>query len=259
MLSIDEIKNTYPKHLQGFDRGLLREYLQYLILGIVFDHKYSRKLTFIGGTCLRIAYGSQRFSEDIDFDNADLTYREFEGLMDFLSFTLEKEGFIVEMIRKKKGAYHCYIKFPKLLYEQGLSPLPDEKILIQIDTTAQGLNYESEKFIIDRFEVFKQIKVVPKDVLLSQKLVTILERKRNKGRDFYDVMYLLQSTMPNEHVLTRWLNARDTREVILKVIEHSKTVDMGVMKNDVRPFLFRGEDVDRLDLFANFLKQKFEL
>ena len=40
------------------------------------------------------------------------------------------EGFDVEIRSVAKDAYRCYLKFPELLYEQGLSPLQDEKILI---------------------------------------------------------------------------------------------------------------------------------
>ncbi|MFW5702848.1 MAG: hypothetical protein ACOCXP_02680 [Candidatus Dojkabacteria bacterium] len=72
-------------------------------------------------------------------------------------------------------------------------------------------------------------------------------------------MYLLQSVAPDEDVLVQQLGVSNTKEAVSKVIDHSSTVDMELMKNDVRPFLFRSEDVSRLDLFIDLLKQKFEL
>lgn len=258
MLSIADIKNTYPANLHMFDKELLREYLQHIILDFVYEHKLSSKLIFIGGTCLRIVYGSQRFSEDIDFDNKGLTFSEFEELMNHVGDRLKKEGFEVAMKQLRKGAYHCYIKFPHVLYEQGLSPLLDEQILIQIDTMDQEVNYESEKYILDGFEVFKQISVVPKDILLSQKLITILKRQRSKGRDFYDVMYLLQSTSPNEAFLKDKLSVKNTREAINKVLDHVENINMSEMVRDVSPFLLKKEDAERLMKFSEYLKQKFE-
>src|SRR3989338_750520 len=50
-------------------RGILREYLQTLILSEIYNQKISSKLSFIGGTSLRLIRNLNRFSEDLDFDN----------------------------------------------------------------------------------------------------------------------------------------------------------------------------------------------
>jgi predicted nucleotidyltransferase component of viral defense system len=70
---------------------MLREYLQYKILATIFSHPLAQKLCFIGGTCLRIGYHSQRFSEDIDFDNRGLTPIEFETLTELVRKELINE------------------------------------------------------------------------------------------------------------------------------------------------------------------------
>lgn len=70
MLNLEEILQAYPESLRTFKRFLLREYLQYKILEIVFGaSKYANQLCFLGGTCLRIVHNTSRFSEDLDFDN----------------------------------------------------------------------------------------------------------------------------------------------------------------------------------------------
>ena len=56
------------------------------------------------------------------------------------------EGFEVEVRKVAKGAYRCYLKFPTLLYEQGLSPFQAEKILIQVDTTRPRLCSINQKY-----------------------------------------------------------------------------------------------------------------
>ena len=90
MLDIATIKQAYDKGLHLFDRSLLREYLQYQILAIIFDHPVGRKLSFLGGTCLRIVYNLPRFSEDIDFDNKNLSQEEFKTVGDYIKKELEK-------------------------------------------------------------------------------------------------------------------------------------------------------------------------
>ena len=44
-----------------------KELLHYGILDDMDQHGYLSRLTFQGGTCLRLCYGSERYSEDLDF------------------------------------------------------------------------------------------------------------------------------------------------------------------------------------------------
>ncbi len=154
MLDFQQIREQYPANLQKFERAILREYLQYKILQAVFDCNYASKLAFLGGTALRIVYRNNRFSEDIDLDNFGLSWTEFEEVIQKVKRFMALEGFEVEIRNVDKDAYRCYLKFPALLYEQGLSPFQEEKILIQLDTTAQGYPYKPEIILINKFDVF---------------------------------------------------------------------------------------------------------
>jgi predicted nucleotidyltransferase component of viral defense system len=77
MLSIEQIESFYPENLRIYKRNLLREYLQYVILEIIYRSDYGRYLIFMGGTAIHIIHGSQRFSEDLDFDNKGLKKEDF--------------------------------------------------------------------------------------------------------------------------------------------------------------------------------------
>jgi predicted nucleotidyltransferase component of viral defense system len=191
MLAFSEIIKLYPKNLQKFERFIFQEYLQYKILQIVFNSASANRLSFLGSTCLRIVHGNRRFSEDIDFDNFNLSIEDFDSISALISKELSKEGYETEIRTVHKGAYYCYIKFPELLYSEGLSVYKEEKILIQLDTEAQHFAFEPEKIILNKFDVFTQINTTPLDLLLAQKFYSIINRKRNKGRDFFDVVFLL--------------------------------------------------------------------
>ena len=104
MLEFQQIKEQYPENLQRFERSILREYLQYKILQAIFDSKHASRLSFLGGTALRIVYGNTRFSEDIDLDNLGLSWQEFEEVIQKVSRFLYLEGFVVEVNNVKKGA-----------------------------------------------------------------------------------------------------------------------------------------------------------
>lgn len=255
MLSLEEIKIQYPVELQGHERFMLREYLQYILLEIVFESEYAHQLSFLGGTCLRIVHGNQRFSEDLDFDHFNVSAKDFDKLSSHIKSTLHQQGFEVEMREIHKAAYHCYIKFPGILYNTGLSAFTAEKILIQLDSEAHGFSYTPDPFIINRFGVFTSIFTTPKDILLSQKFYAVLNRKRNKGRDFLDIVFLIGlGAKPNYDYLALKLNINDAHSLKAKVNKHCNTLDMEAMANDVAPFLFHKKDLKKVSMFPAFVQ-----
>lgn len=255
MLDLNQIEQQYPENLRPFKRNLLREYLQYKILEIIFNGTFFAKLSFLGGTALRIIYQNRRFSEDLDFDHFGLTEDEFVRFAKEIGKGLRKTGYEVEMRPVIKNAWHCYIKFPALLYENQLSGMIEEKILIQIDAESHGFEYQPERKILNKFDIFTHILTTPLDILLAQKFYALLNRKRAKGRDFYDIIFLLQNTRPNYDYLkikTGIANGESLKEQVLSYI---KTIDMKQIIKDVKPFLFNPQSSDKIELFEEYIRQ----
>jgi predicted nucleotidyltransferase component of viral defense system len=255
MLEFNEIKEQYPEPLQSYERAILREYLQCKILQGVFESNHANKFSFLGGTALRIFYDNQRFSEDIDLDNFGLNWDEFDAVVRDVERFLSLEGFEVELRQIRREAYHLFLRFPKLLYQHGLSPLRDEKILIQVDTAAQGYEYQPEIRILNKFDVFSEIRVTPLSLLLSQKIFTATTRKRPKGRDFYDITFLLARTKPDFNFLQEKMavsTVDQLRAVVLDIISDYNFEDLA---KDVAPFLINKKEMDRVKLFVKFWEQ----
>ena len=256
MLSLKEIKAFYPESLHPFERFILREYLQYKILEIIFESPFASKLAFLGGTCLRIIYANTRFSEDLDFDNFQLSEEDFKGISGIVKAELEKIGYEAEIRNVMKGAYHCYIKFPELLYQQGLSGHKEERILIQLDTEAHDFSYQPGKPILNKFDVFTQIFSTPEELLLAQKFYAIINRKRNKGRDFFDATFLLsRGIKPNYEYLNLKLGIQNSDELRTQILEKCAALDMSEIAKDVEPFLFEPKDMKKVLLFPELMKQ----
>ena len=256
MLMLPEIEKSYPENLKRFKRFILREYLQYKILQIIYDSEYASSLPFLGGTCLRIVHGNTRFSGDLDFDNFKLKKAEFEIISNLIKKQLEQEGYSVEMRTVYKGAYHCYFRFPKLLYQEGLSGHLEEKILLQLDTEPQHLDFIPEKYILNRFDIFTQIFITPLDILLAQKFYAILNRDRNKGRDFFDAVFILSRIdKPNYDYLKQKINISNAKDLKGKILKKCKTLNMEKMAKDVQPFLFDPKDVKKVISFPDYIKQ----
>lgn len=255
MLSIKEIEKLYPENLRKYKRFILREYLQHKILELIYESKYGSKLCFLGGTCLRIIHGNTRFSEDLDFDYLKLTERSFSSISKEIKKGLEREGYGVEFREVSRGAFHCYIKFPGLLFKEGLSGHKEEKILIQLYAEPQHYKFKPESFILNKFDVFTTVLITPKSLLLSQKIYASINRKQAKGRDFFDIMFLLKDTLPDYKYLEQKLEIKTEEQLKEKLIARCKKLNMKQIANDVKPFLFDSKDAKKVELFGKYISQ----
>jgi predicted nucleotidyltransferase component of viral defense system len=255
MISIGELKKYYP-NLSGFDRGILREYLQYKILDIIFKNEVGAKLSFLGGTAIKICYGSSRFSEDLDFDNFGLSADEFIKLSELIKKELELEGYEVETKNIFKGAFRCYIRIPKLLRANGLSAAEDEKILIQVDTAPHDFAYQPSNFLLQKFDIFRNIKITPADIILSQKIAAIFGRKRMKGRDFFDTVFLMGLSDFNYDYLRAKLGINNKQELKEKLLSAAADFDLAALAKDVLPFLINPDGQEMVLNFRRYIEQK---
>lgn len=254
MLELRQIESFYPEHLRPFKRNLLREYLQYRILEAVFSSEFSRGLRFMGGTALHIVYELPRFSEDLDFDNAGLDKKDFSLLAELIKKRLNLHGYNTQIKSPFKGAYRIFIRIADVLYENKISSHKEEKMLIHLDAEPQGFAYAPDKIILNKFDIFTQISVVPLDILLSQKLRAILTRKRPMGRDFFDAIFLLGRTRPSYEYLKSKLKIDNLRDLKSALIAHCRALDLRVLAKDVRQFLFLSDEAKKIELFRDYVE-----
>lgn len=257
MLDMEQIESFYPEYLRPFKRNLLREYLQYKILEIMFDSRFGRRLSFMGGTAIRIIHSNTRFSEDLDFDNLGLEEKDFGQLTKLIQRKLQLEGYTVETKNVFKGAYRSYIRIPNILFETGLSGHKEEKLSIQVDAEPQRFNYRLDKIILNKFEVFLRINVVPVDILLAQKIFAILERKRPMGRDFYDAVFLLGKTTPNLDYLKLKLEINNWVDLKNRLLLRCGKFNFEQLAKEVEQFLFVPGDSKKVRFFCEYL-QRYE-
>ncbi|MCK4420268.1 nucleotidyl transferase AbiEii/AbiGii toxin family protein [candidate division WOR-3 bacterium] len=254
MLDIEQIEDFYPDNLKPFKRNILREYLQYKILEAIFDSEFCGKLSFMGGTALRVILSNKRFSEDLDFDNQGLSEKDFDDLTLIIKRRLELAGYTVETKNTFGNVYRSYLRIPEVLYNNRLSNHPEEKMMIQVDMEPQGFEYRSDSKILNKFDVFLRINIVPIDILLAQKITAIFTRPRPMGRDFYDVVFLLGRTSPNLDYLDAKLNIRNYPQLKEKLLSRCEELNFEQLARDVEPFLFDPRDAKRVILFKDYIK-----
>lgn len=250
MLDLNQIKEYFPSALANNNpKGMLVEYLQYELLDSLFKQVGSEKLSFIGGTAIRIVHDSQRFSEDLDFDNFGLEYSGFKTLFGKAGAEMAVKGLEFEKKELKKGdTFHCYFRFPDLLHRFGLSGHRGEKILVSVDAQKKEPLFQPDIKPLNKFGVFRNVPVDPPPILLAQKLLAILRRNREKGRDFYDASFLAAKTKPDYRYLER-ITGLSKEDFIHKLTRRCAKLDYKMLAKDVAPFLF---DASQLDRITNF-------
>ena len=123
MIQFDQIKHFFSPLLRenaSFQKYMIKEYIQLLILDFLSTTSFIRKIVFIGGTNLRLVKGIDRFSEDLDFDCKDLSKEEFTEMTDAIINFLKRNGFHIEVRdreNKRLTAFRRNILFPELLFD----------------------------------------------------------------------------------------------------------------------------------------------
>ena len=255
MLTLEQIGEYFTEQVvKRNPRGILVEYLQYELLDSLFKLKEAAFLSFIGGTAIRMLQQSPRFSEDLDFDNFGLTFGQFEEALQKACSDMKAKGFLVEYRTVERGAYHCYLKFPEILYKSGISSHASEKILIRIDTEPKERFYKPQMYLLNKFTLYRQILTAPASILLSQKMMTVLQRKREKGRDLFDVSILMGVAEPDFDYMARYLSL-GKEEIIDQFTRRVEELDLKFLAKDVEPFLFSPEQKERVLTFLEYWRQ----
>ena len=257
MIDIEYIRSFFPPaiaHESRFDRYMLKEYLQLLILDHLSTTPYIHKVTFIGGTNLRLIQGIDRFSEDLDFDCKDLNEEEFLAMTDSVIKYLRQNNVKVEPRDKpnpRLAAFRRNLHFPEMLFDLGLTGHKEERLLLKIEAQDQGVFYRPEVVTINRMGFFFNLQVPPLDVLCAMKFAAILAR--HKGRDFYDSIFLLSKTKPNLDFLQARAGIASLTDLKAAVIERLNEIDLQKKKRDFMHLLFNEENAERFLQFPEII------
>lgn len=254
MFDFNKIKEYFPIDLANNNpKALLVEYLQYEMLDSLFKQPEAKDLSFIGGTAIRIIHDSQRFSEDLDFDNFGLSYDLFQKVINKVLAEISLKGLKTEArLLKKDKNYHAYVKFPDILHELGISGHKEAKIFLSVDMENKKKVFSPEIKAINKFGVFRKIIVNPAAILLAQKLIAILNRKTEKGRDFYDASFLSGKTKVDYDYIKK-ITGLGKKEFEQKIIARCQALNFKALAKDVEPFLFDESQIDRIINFKDQL------
>jgi predicted nucleotidyltransferase component of viral defense system len=263
----------------------MREIMQEIALAALSRTDFYKKAAFYGGTALRIFYGLDRYSEDLDFSllESDSNFSlapyfsviidEFESLGIRVSIR-EKDKRIktpIESAFLKSETIWQELVLEDVVKQHGISSNKSIKIKIEIDRIPPlGFDTE-EKLLVRPFSFYVNCFSLPS--LLAGKLHALLFRKwknRVKGRDWYDMEWYIRKGVPlnTQHFLNRALETSDwkeetiTSEQILQLLtEKINDVSFEAVKEDVQRFIPNDEKLKiwSANYFKDLIqKMKFE-
>lgn len=265
------IEDYHPKNNEE-KRNVIKEVMQEIVLCGLSKAGFFDESAFYGGTALRIFYGLDRFSEDLDFSllvkNKDFNLEKYFPI---LKDTVQSFGLNVNFELKNKtndsniqSAFlkgdtieHFLLFYPNELV-QGINKNEKVKIKFEIDTMPPGLATYETKFRL--LPIPYSVKLYDEASLFSGKIHAIICRSwksRVKGRDLYDyVFYLSKNTKFNllhlrEKLIESEFISRDIEitcdSVKEMLINRFNEIDYNAAKADVIPFI---KDTSVLDLWS---------
>lgn len=270
MLNIRQPENNEEK------KNALKEVIQEIALCGLSRGGFFHKAAFYGGTALRIFYGLDRFSEDLDFslmkpdENFDLReyfpYLENEFQAYGLNLKIEqkeknKDSFIKSAFIKGNTKEHW------LKIYQGGEQIPKNEVLkvkFEIDTDPpEGASFERKyRLLPSPYE----INLYDGPSLFAGKIHAVICRgwkDRIKGRDLYDYVFYLSHNMrvnilhlKSRLIESEYISAEDefgVDEVRSMLDKRFDNIDFSQAKKDVMPFI---KDPKSLDIWSSdFFKQ----
>lgn len=240
-------------------RRILTEYLQSEILHILYSSKFGKKVSFLGGTCLRFVYNIERFSEDLDFDLIDTEMFDVEELSQYFEKELSRIGFVVNTrVKETENIFIIFVKFSQIMKSMGMSGYENQKLKIKFEIDPKPLkNIQYHSQIIHSYE--KSFNVITNDIetLFAQKVLAIIFRPYQKGRDFYDLVWFLsqKNIEPNYAILKeKNIQITNRKELVDFLLEQAKTSDLDAAAKDVERFLFYPQQAQWIKELPKYLE-----
>lgn len=209
--NIKTLFNEYNKSKVS-EQTKLREILQQTALLGLERCGFFEKAAFYGGTALRILYGLDRFSEDLDFTllKADKNF-DFTPFLEGMQKELSAFGFNMEITTKVKSIETSIISaFMKINTIELYLAIEEEKkaqntnhnekvqIKLEIDIDPPKYPFRVENHLVLNPTTFYVLTLDKRD-LFAGKMSAILYRAwkgRVKGRDWYDLIWYIQNKTP---------------------------------------------------------------
>lgn len=188
----------------------IKEIIQEIALAGLSRGGFFEKAAFYGGTCLRIFYGLDRFSEDLDFalvkKNEGFKFDDYFPRLkrEFLSYGIDLN---IELKSNASLVQSAFLKGNSLMFMMTFFPknedakhiLSNQKIKIKFEIDMDNPEGGITEYKYRMFPSPYEIQVFDEATLFAGKIHAILCREYKnhvKGRDYYDYLFYIGKKVP---------------------------------------------------------------
>jgi predicted nucleotidyltransferase component of viral defense system len=276
---LDAMMKKYDPHTMYEKKNVMKEVMQEIVLCGLSRAGFFKKAAFYGGTALRIFYGLDRFSEDLDFSlmavDEDFDITPYFPILqkEIAAFNLRvqlgvkdktKSSQIRSAFLKGNTKEHLLLFYPEDVEADHVPANEVIKIKFEIDVNPPSYAAFERKYRL--IPLPYEVNLYDEASLFAGKIHAVIGRSwrnRIKGRDLYDyVFYLSRNTEVNiRHLQARLIQSghfADTQMLTLDGVkqllcERFTEIDFEQAKADVLPFI---KDTTLLNLWsADFFQQ----
>lgn len=248
----DQMISRYEIQTSDEQTNALHEVMQQIALAGLYRSGFFNHAAFYGGTCLRIFYGLQRFSEDLDFSllQPDETFtleNYFDSIIEEFK-ALGREVLISKKEKKKQTHIEsAFLKDNTTVYNLQLRAERAIKIKIEVDINPP-LGFSTEhKLLLLPFSFM--VRCYTLSDLFAGKMHALLFRQwknRVKGRDWYDFEWYVRNNVPlnfnhlcqRSYQFTSVKEGELTKDSFITLLKDKIShVNIELIKADVMPFI----------------------
>lgn len=210
--SFEELMDIADRLAAGQGRlrdTILKEVLHTDILMALQASGFARSLVFQGGTALRLCYGNERYSEDLDFvRNAPLEPAQLETFKKILEATIvEKHGLTVRIADAKQSLDERTTEHSIIVHRwSAVIELPspsarNQRINIEVaDVPAYDARPRMIRSPYPQYNTSSvMLNVSSEKEILADKVIAVAGRNYIKARDLWDIKWLRDKGVELNH------------------------------------------------------------
>lgn len=258
MITKEQIQTLSKKKKIDQDT-ILREYIQIIFLKELYQEKSSQKIYFKGGTALHLLFSTPRFSMDLDF-TSELSS---SSLKKIVKKAVERVGSEIPDITLKESKKKTNDSFSKILSYYPKKRKHPLNVVVDFSLREKPVKPVQKTVLETDFPItgLPVIIHLAWEEIMAEKIRALLVR--GKGRDLYDIYYLLVKDINID-----WKMVREKMKIYpekLRKKASPKTFKQAILdfdnsdiKRDLGQFLPKPERENLLPILKRELVKKIE-
>lgn len=250
MITFDQVRALATQNRIN-DTVIFREYIQLVFLQKLYQKTPSQKIFFKGGTAIHLIYRAPRFSEDLDFTVA-LSEKSFDAYVQGVLKRLEVEEGVAWKEKKSLAGKQYLLTAPPGVLPYATTVALDFSFREKVYSPARSVIQSAYPVLFTSY-----VHHLSQEEILAEKIRAVMTRR--KGRDLYDLWYLLSKgvTLQGDLVRKKLAYYKLSGVSNKDIVERVASFPQKDFVLDLRPFVPQNER-ERLGDFFEYVQSQIK-